>query len=252
MNENNSNFGVEMSAKAFAQIADTTIRTLKYYEEIDLFHPYKVNPNNGYRYYHIIQLDQFKSIYMLQQCGLKLADIKKYMHQPSFDSKLKMISLQKDILRKQIEKTTITYNMIELQQFMMEHALKHDFKGIHQLKLPFKSYQCFDISNDNLVQIQTFGESTINGVLIDEDNHKKIFKISLTATDEGQDFIGNKFLICYFAGHPVDFSAYLPDLTATIKHQKLQVCSPLFASMIYDSKEDYNISFILVNVISNT
>lgn len=62
----------------FAKLANTTRRTLLFYDEKGLFSPIKV-ADNGYRYYDPDQLYQFELIAGLRDLGLSIDDIKKVL-----------------------------------------------------------------------------------------------------------------------------------------------------------------------------
>lgn len=53
----------------FSQITKTTIKTLRYYDEVGLLSPCYVNLENGYRYYNSRQLVEFHRILALKQMG---------------------------------------------------------------------------------------------------------------------------------------------------------------------------------------
>ena len=65
--------------KDFSNITDTSIVTLRYYDEIDLFKPSYVDFYSGYRYYEDNQIDIIKKINKLKEFGLSLDEIKEYM-----------------------------------------------------------------------------------------------------------------------------------------------------------------------------
>ena len=59
----------------FSRISRVTVRTLRYYDEIGLLKPVRVDELNGYRYYSIDQLPKLNRIIMLKEIGLSLDDI---------------------------------------------------------------------------------------------------------------------------------------------------------------------------------
>ncbi|MBN2074143.1 MAG: MerR family transcriptional regulator [Dehalococcoidales bacterium] len=59
----------------FSRISRVTVRTLRYYDEIGLIKPVRVDELTGYRYYSIEQLPQLNRIIMLKEIGLSLDDI---------------------------------------------------------------------------------------------------------------------------------------------------------------------------------
>lgn len=67
-----------LSINKFATLADTTRRTLLFYDEKDLFKPASVG-KNGYRYYDYNQLYSLKFILQLRKLGLSVAEIKQLM-----------------------------------------------------------------------------------------------------------------------------------------------------------------------------
>lgn len=59
-----------------SKLMNVPVKTLRYYDEIGLFRPIEVNPQNGYRYYASEQFEQLDSILYLRQIGVSLAEIK--------------------------------------------------------------------------------------------------------------------------------------------------------------------------------
>lgn len=60
----------------FSYLCETTIKTLRYYDKINLLKPVKINTLTGYRYYSEKQIDTLKKIKELQVSGFSLAEIK--------------------------------------------------------------------------------------------------------------------------------------------------------------------------------
>lgn len=59
----------------FAQIAQVSGRQLRYYEQLGLLQPGYVDPETGYRHYHIRQLPRLNRILALKELGLTLDQI---------------------------------------------------------------------------------------------------------------------------------------------------------------------------------
>lgn len=59
-----------------AKLKGTTLKTLRYYDEIGLLKPSYTNPENGYRYYSFQQLFTLEFILMLKNSGVSLDKIK--------------------------------------------------------------------------------------------------------------------------------------------------------------------------------
>ncbi len=63
----------------FSKLAKTTVKTLRFYDEIDLFKPNFVD-DNGYRYYSIEDLNRLQRIVELRNCGLPIDEIKQFFN----------------------------------------------------------------------------------------------------------------------------------------------------------------------------
>ncbi|SDF80036.1 DNA-binding transcriptional regulator, MerR family [Fontibacillus panacisegetis] len=65
-----------LSIGEFSKICEVSTKTLRYYEEIGLIHPDEINPDNGYRYYSIKQLEKMLFINRLKSYYFSLEEIK--------------------------------------------------------------------------------------------------------------------------------------------------------------------------------
>ena len=65
-----------LSIGEFSNICKVSTKTLRYYAEIGLLEPSEVNPENGYRYYSIEQLEKMLFINRLKAYSFSLDEIK--------------------------------------------------------------------------------------------------------------------------------------------------------------------------------
>ncbi|MCA9915654.1 MAG: MerR family transcriptional regulator [Anaerolineae bacterium] len=72
------------TVKEVAELAGISIRTLHYYDEIDLLKPSQV-AENGYRYYDEAALLRLQQVLLYREIGMPLAKIREILNQPDFD-----------------------------------------------------------------------------------------------------------------------------------------------------------------------
>lgn len=63
----------------FSHLCNTTIKTLRHYDKIDLLKPSYVDKDSGYRYYDAKQINKILEIKKLQKAGFKLNEIRQIM-----------------------------------------------------------------------------------------------------------------------------------------------------------------------------
>ncbi|PAB59791.1 MerR family transcriptional regulator [Anaeromicrobium sediminis] len=78
-----------------AKIHNTPVKTLRYYDEIDLFKPIEVNKENGYRYYSTAQFEELNTINYLKFLGIPLKSIKDHLSKGNIDDFLDLLEAQK-------------------------------------------------------------------------------------------------------------------------------------------------------------
>jgi DNA-binding transcriptional MerR regulator len=64
-----------LKIRDFARLGEVSMSTLRYYDEIGLLKPIRVDPETGYRFYTMDQLPQLHRILALKDLGLGLAQI---------------------------------------------------------------------------------------------------------------------------------------------------------------------------------
>ncbi|GKX27754.1 MerR family transcriptional regulator [Vallitalea longa] len=91
-----------LSIGEFSNICKVSTKTLRYYAEIGLIMPVEINPENGYRYYSIEQLETMLFINRLKSYKFSLEEIKTILEsEESMDEKLYLVLTKK---RKEMEK----------------------------------------------------------------------------------------------------------------------------------------------------
>ena len=91
----------------FSYLFELSIKTLRYYDEIDLFKPSYKDPFTGYRYYSENQKAELENILRLKDYGFTLEEIKQLKKELSEDdiiSKIKQLASKQDELNMKIKK----------------------------------------------------------------------------------------------------------------------------------------------------
>ncbi len=87
----------------YARIAQVSKRLLRYYDEIGLFQPIKIERESGHRYYSATQLPELNRILALKDLGLSLNQIQRFVRDNISPTEIQgMLSLKKAELEQQV------------------------------------------------------------------------------------------------------------------------------------------------------
>jgi len=75
---------MEYTINQLAELAGVSTRTLRYYDEIGILKPARIN-SSGYRIYGQYELDRLQQILFYRELGVELERIKEMLTSPSFD-----------------------------------------------------------------------------------------------------------------------------------------------------------------------
>jgi len=88
---------MEYTVKKLAEMSGVTARTLRYYDEIGILKPARIN-SSGYRIYGSREVDRLQQILFYRELGMGLEDIKKIILSPCFDEIQALKSHYKQLL----------------------------------------------------------------------------------------------------------------------------------------------------------
>lgn len=71
-----------ISIGRFSQLTRLTPRALRFYDDLGLLRPALTDPDNGYRYYRLEQLQTAEQIRVLRELGISLEDIRALLRDP--------------------------------------------------------------------------------------------------------------------------------------------------------------------------
>lgn len=122
---------MEYSINELSKIAKISTRTLRYYHEIDLLKPKRIN-SSGYRIYGENEVDKLQQILFYKAMGFKLDNIKHIINSPSFDIMSALDNHKKELLKKREEINLLIKNVektISYKKGEIKMSNKEKFEG---------------------------------------------------------------------------------------------------------------------------
>jgi len=80
----------------FSKLTMVSVRMLRYYDEVGLFFPEKIDGFTGYRYYSAHQISDLNIILRLRDIGFKVAEISEFLNLDTVLEKQKMLECKKN------------------------------------------------------------------------------------------------------------------------------------------------------------
>lgn len=120
-----------MTVNEVSKLTGVSIRTLQYYDKIDLLHPAKYT-RSGYRLYDDMTLEKLQQILLFRELEFPLKDIKVIMDNPNFD---RSKALEQQITLLMLKKEHLE-NLIDLARGIKAIGVnKMDFKAFDTSKI---------------------------------------------------------------------------------------------------------------------
>ena len=109
----------------FAQMNHISIKTLRFYDDIDLLKPAFVDENNGYRYYTSQQMPLLYQIISLKEIGFSIDEIKTLVQGESEKKLLQSKKVELLLMQSQISKqlAKVEYYLSDMQLFDEYHVV---------------------------------------------------------------------------------------------------------------------------------
>lgn len=128
-----------------AQLHNTTIKTLRYYDKIGLLKPIQIVESNGYRYYSTEQFEQLNMIHYLKSLGFSLDEIKAHLENRDIDAFLELLKKQKEITEKKIKELQHINNRFQNRMEEINHI-----RSIREIGVPILK----EIKERKIVQLK--------------------------------------------------------------------------------------------------
>lgn len=128
---------MEYTIKKLAEMAGISTRTLRYYDEIGLLKPCRVN-SSGYRIYGEKEVDVLQQILLYRSMDIKLEEIQNIISDSSFDICQSLIEHRKHLIsrRNQLDQLILTVERtIEYKKGEIIMSNKEKFQGLKKERL---------------------------------------------------------------------------------------------------------------------
>ncbi len=145
-----------------AKLAGITIRTLRYYDSIDLLKPSRIL-ENGHRQYNTNDIEKLQLILGLKFLDFSLEDIKKYLKKPDINI-VDILTYQKQLLTRKINSYKNINNRID---FIVEHYKETKVDRVTDI---FSLYEMIQVVNHNEVLRKYIPEGT-EAIYMGADSH---------------------------------------------------------------------------------
>ena len=101
---------MEYTVQKLGQLAGISTRTLRYYDEIGLLKPARIN-SSGYRIYGVSEVDRLQQILFYRELGISLESIKEIITSPKFDRTTALIEHRKKLIEKRAQLDALINNV---------------------------------------------------------------------------------------------------------------------------------------------
>jgi DNA-binding transcriptional MerR regulator len=149
---------MEYTVQKLGSLAGVSTRTLRYYDEIGILKPARIN-SSGYRIYGQAEVDRLQQILFYRELGISLESIKEIVTAPSFDGAAALRDHREKLLEKKEQLEMLIANVdksIAVTEGRMRMSNKEKFEG-------FKKKMIDDNEKKYGIEIrEKYGEETVN------------------------------------------------------------------------------------------
>jgi DNA-binding transcriptional MerR regulator len=149
---------MEYTVQKLGRLAGISTRTLRYYDEIGILKPARIN-SSGYRIYGQAEVDRLQQILFYRELGISLDSIKEIVTAPSFNGAKALKEHREQLLDKRKQLDLLIANVektIALTEGRMKMTDKEKFEGFKQKMM-----------DDNEIKYgkeirEKYGDNTVN------------------------------------------------------------------------------------------
>jgi DNA-binding transcriptional MerR regulator len=234
-----------------AKLFDVNIRTLRYYDEINLLKPEYIDTASNYRYYSTRQFERLNTIKYLRALNMPISKISDFFRDREVDTLVSILKQQKEEIAAQKYELELMERKIQNRLCQIENAIhsnynlieekwisqrriaivKKDIKIDEDIELPiaelgranglntaiFLGKVALSIAKENMM-VQRFDEFTHVIVIVEEEDCAGECNQSNQSIPEGN------YLSLHFQGTHKDSKEYYLKLLNYLKTNKYHIC----------------------------
>lgn len=128
---------MEYTVQKLSKLAGVSTRTLRYYDEIGILKPARIN-SSGYRIYGPKEVDTLQQILFYKELGVNLESIKEIINAPSFDGTMALKEHHEKLLEKREQLDMLIANVektIALTEGRIKMSDIEKFEGFKQKQI---------------------------------------------------------------------------------------------------------------------
>ncbi len=135
--EYSNNYNMLYKIGEFAKLTNISVKTLRYYDEINLLKPEEVDLFSGYRYYSYRQKEDLELILALKEAGFSLEEVKRNKDNYSdevMQKKKKTLLMEQERLDERIKKLDYLRNHIRDKKIILNGNIKEEPRKLERLR----------------------------------------------------------------------------------------------------------------------
>ncbi len=135
--EYSNNYNMLYKIGEFAKLTNISVKTLRYYDEINLLKPEEVDLFSGYRYYSDRQKEDLELILALKEAGFSLEEVKRNKDNYSdevMQKKKKTLLMEQERLDERIKKLDYLRNHIRDKKIILNGNIKEEPRKLERLR----------------------------------------------------------------------------------------------------------------------
>lgn len=172
-----------------AKLFQTSTKTLRYYDDIDLLKPSYIDPQNNYRYYSTHEFEKLNYIKYLRSLDISIQDIKEFYNHKTTSQLVELFSHQEELIEQKIQTFIQMKQKVHRRKNALKNFLNSHLGKIQECQLPER--QIFMLSKK--IAVGEDFEYDLRTLNLKHNMESVMFlgKVGLSFTQD--DFINHRF-----------------------------------------------------------